>query len=101
MVPSESAPTLCFDASFPLDLQFAVTVADLVVRFAVSAGLDDAAADALGRSFEAAFTRALNGEPAGGDAAAAVSLCAGDGGIHVALTCGETSWLDEHLPRPR
>ena len=99
MADTESRPTLCLTANFPPDARFAPTVGELASRLAVSAGMGEDDANALGRSMEEAFAKALNGESVEGAPAIDVSLCAGETTIDLSVSCGSTSVLA--LSRPR
>ncbi len=101
MAETEARPTLCFTASFPLVADFAPTVGELATRLATFAGVGEDEAITLGRSVEAAFTRALNGQSIAGALAIEVSLCAGDATVDFSVSCGSTSVLALSHPRPQ
>jgi hypothetical protein len=93
MADTDHRPTLSFAASFPQDAHFAPTAGDLAARLAVSAGVGDEDARAIGRSVEAAFTRALATESAVFAPAIDVSLNAGQHTIDLSVSCGASTTL--------
>jgi len=101
MAETDERPTLCFAATFPLEAHFAPTAGELASRLAVSAGLGEADANAIGRSVEAAFTKALNGHSVEDAPAIEVSLCAGEATVDLSVARGSTSVLALSHPRPQ
>jgi hypothetical protein len=100
MADTESRPTLCFNASFPLDADFASTAGELAIRLAEAGGIDEAAAQALGRSVEEAFGKALmDGQT--GVASIDVALCAKETSVELTVSRGATALLELRLARPR
>jgi hypothetical protein len=100
MAETAARPTLCFTASFPLDADLGVTAAELANRLAVSGGLSEDEASALGRSVEAAFAEALNPPSADLGDAIELSLCAGDTALDLSMSRGSTTVLTISRPRP-
>jgi hypothetical protein len=101
MAEAEARPTLCFTASFPPEAHFAPTAGELASQLAVSAGVGADDATAIGRSVEAAFTKALNGQSVEGAPAIDVSLCAGETTLDLSVSCGLTTVLTLSHPRPQ
>jgi hypothetical protein len=100
MAETDQHPTLCFTASLPLDGDFAPTAAELASRLALSAGLGEDDANAIGRSVEAAFTGILNGQAVDDASVIDVALCAGDATLDLSVSCGSTAVLTLSRPRP-
>ncbi|MCX6539572.1 MAG: hypothetical protein NT151_11675 [Acidobacteria bacterium] len=101
MAETEARQTLCFTASFPMEAYFAPTAGELASCLAVSAGLAEDDANAIGRSVETAFTKALNGQSVEGAPAIDVSLCAGETTLDLSVCCGSTSVLTLSHPMPQ
>jgi len=92
-------PTLCFNASFPLEAHFSATAGELATRLAQSAGLAEREAREIGRSVDAAFTSVLSGRAANGATAVDISLCARPETFDASVAFGTTSVLAMTRPR--
>ena len=101
MAESDARPVLSLVSSFPPDAHFAPTVGDLASRLAVTAGLGDDDAIAIGKSVEAAFVEAMAGQAGGRATSVDVLLSAGDTTIDFSVACGSARVLTLSRARPR
>ena len=100
MADTAPRPTLCFNASFPLEVHFAATAGELASRLAQSAGLAEDEAREIGRSVDEAFTSVLNSRGPNGASAIDISLCARHDNFDASVAFGSTSVLAITRPRP-
>ena len=100
MADTDPRPTLCFNASFPLEAHFPATAGELASRLAQSAGLAESDAQEIGRSVDAAFASVLAGQGSNGASSVDLSLCARHDSFDVSVAFGTTSVLAVARPRP-